>query len=133
MAKLGCHSTLRVVNGNCGNHYHGKLGCSGWSSTCSAEGSSGNGTAPRRTPTISHAYSAACYFAAARWKNLGTPEALRPVGLVWDSLGGTPIEHWMNAEALAACGSVNASDGAGWWTIAALCVTKKQKGRAMKG
>ena len=109
VAKLGpCHPDLRVVSKNCGLAHDGHLGCGAvWSSTCGKN----------NTPSIAGGFSASCYFAAAHWKSLQTPEAQRPVGLVWDSVGGTPIEAWMESAALAMCGDRNATNGTHWWTI----------------
>jgi hypothetical protein len=117
VAELGCHSDLRMMGKtNCGLHYHGHLGCRGdWVGSCGKDGT---------TPSVSGGFSAACYFAAAHWKNLNTTESARPVGLVWDSVGGTTIETWMSQPAMAPCakqwdGNVTA-DGDNFFTVTKL-------------
>ena len=105
IGKLGCYNDLRVSASNCGSHYHGKLGCYGWLTTCSK--------GKRTIASAKQGFSAACYFAAAHFKGLDTNESKRPVGLLWDSVGGTKIQTWMSIDAVSKC-VVNASGGDNW-------------------
>ena len=36
---------------------------------------------------------------------------------MWDSVGGTSIEQWMDKPALEQCGYANATNGTHWWTV----------------
>jgi len=52
------------------------------------------------------AFSAVCYFTALHMKEQLPALAAVPIGIVQSSVGGTTIESWMSAEALAASGVV---------------------------
>ena len=52
------------------------------------------------------AFSAVCFFTAWHMKESLPALASVPIGLVQSSVGGTTIESWMSAEALAASGAV---------------------------
>jgi hypothetical protein len=60
------------------------------------------------------AFSAVCFYTAWHMKESLPALANVPIGIVQSSVGGTTIESWMSAEALAASGAVGAPTSCGF-------------------